>query len=246
MTESTAKNGVVCLYNGDEDLRDGTGKETGYKIKDFWAWSSSDLVNNTLRGVYAEFIVATALGIDLSKKPRQDWDAYDLDYGVCKIEVKASGRVQAWHREPDISDLPIDITNEELESFRKRIKKSKAQFTIRKTRKFDRIRDRFEEDAKRHADIYVFCLHKPEKEEEVEMLRSDQWEFYIIPTRLLNELDKKCDENSKGQQTIGLPQLKRLMGKVPGFEEFCNKDGAVGYVGYDKLKDAVDCVLKFL
>lgn len=42
----------------------------------FWKWAFSDFLSNTLRGVLAEFIVATALGC--AHRPRTEWDAYDL------------------------------------------------------------------------------------------------------------------------------------------------------------------------
>lgn len=34
----------------------------GYMIQDYWAWKASDLLNNTLRGSYCEFIVSAAFG----------------------------------------------------------------------------------------------------------------------------------------------------------------------------------------
>jgi hypothetical protein len=41
-----------------------TGKSpVGATVADFWGWSRSDLLDNTERGVLAEFIVATALDI---------------------------------------------------------------------------------------------------------------------------------------------------------------------------------------
>ena len=53
------------------------GMPTGYLLNDFWRWQSSDLLNNALRGVLAEFIVAKALGID-TNGPRFEWEPFDL------------------------------------------------------------------------------------------------------------------------------------------------------------------------
>jgi hypothetical protein len=39
-----------------------SGEPAGVTVADFWGWSRSDLLDNTERGVLAEFIVATALG----------------------------------------------------------------------------------------------------------------------------------------------------------------------------------------
>ena len=43
------------------------GMPVGILLNDFWAWNSSDLLNNTLRGALAEFIVASAVGIDTNR-----------------------------------------------------------------------------------------------------------------------------------------------------------------------------------
>ena len=45
---------------------------------DFYEWAYSDLLVNNQRGHLAEFIVATALGVDSQK--RSEWDPYDLKY----------------------------------------------------------------------------------------------------------------------------------------------------------------------
>ncbi|MBK6579630.1 MAG: hypothetical protein IPG17_26280 [Sandaracinaceae bacterium] len=40
-------------------------------VLDFWRWSMSDLVSNTARGVLAEFLVGSALGI--ASGTRVEW-----------------------------------------------------------------------------------------------------------------------------------------------------------------------------
>ncbi|MGH4120853.1 hypothetical protein [Clostridium sp.] len=54
-----------------------------FQLKDFWSWNQSDILNNALRGVLAEYIVATA--IEAKNEIRIEWDAYDL---VTKEGVK--------------------------------------------------------------------------------------------------------------------------------------------------------------
>ena len=51
---------------GDEAIQF-RGENTGLCLRDFWSWAYSDLLDNTLRGSFSEFLVAAALGIDLSK-----------------------------------------------------------------------------------------------------------------------------------------------------------------------------------
>lgn len=75
----------------------GSKKFSGLTLKDFWQWSTSDLVSNATRGILAEYLVASALG--LNQHIRNEWDAYDLknENGV-KIEVKSAAYVQSWYQ----------------------------------------------------------------------------------------------------------------------------------------------------
>lgn len=71
------------------------GRPAGLKLIDFWSWAYSDVLNNTERGILAEFLVAFALGLDL-QKPRGAWDAFDLLYRGKGIEVKSASYHQSW------------------------------------------------------------------------------------------------------------------------------------------------------
>lgn len=148
----------------------------GKILNDFWAWNSSDLLNNTLRGALAEFIVASALEID-TDVCRKDWSAYDLETpsGI-KIEVKSSAYLQSWN---------ID-------------KLSDIRFNIKPTRAWD-AQTGFSDEVKRQSDIYVFCLYASKVREE-SPLNLNQWEFYVLPTCILNQ--RHCN-----QKTISLNSL---------------------------------------
>ena len=79
---------LVQKKTGDEVLTF-RNKKTPFTLSNFWQWAFSDLVSNTLRGQFAEFIVATALGIE--QDIREEWGAYDLltEEGI-SIEVKSA------------------------------------------------------------------------------------------------------------------------------------------------------------
>jgi hypothetical protein len=111
----------------------------------------------------AEFIVASA--IDVLKKPREEWDAYDLitNDGL-KIEIKSSSYLQSWEQ----SEL------------------SKIIFGIQPTIVWENNNKRSNE-AKRQADIYVFCVLSHKDKTSVNPLDLSQWDFYILPTVVLNE-----------------------------------------------------------
>lgn len=140
-------------------------KPTGKLLADFWAWNSSDLLNNTLRGALAEFIVATALDLN-TDICREDWAAYDLETpsGI-KIEVKSSAYLQSWNNDR-ISDI---------------------RFGIQPTKAWD-AKAGYSEEVKRQSDVYDFCVYAS-KEKKDSPLQLDRWEFYVLPTAVHN---RKC------------------------------------------------------
>jgi hypothetical protein len=136
----------------------------------FWEWAYGDLLSNTNRGVLAEYIVATALGIHDTK--RLEWDQYDLEIGDVKVEVKSAAYVQTW-KQPRLS---------------------KIVFGIRTAMGWDARTDTSATIAQRCADVYVFCLLKGEDRERIEPLDIEHWEFYVLPTSVLN--DKLRDQKT--------------------------------------------------
>jgi hypothetical protein len=120
--------------SGDERFSR-NGKPLDFNVLSFWRWSASDLVSNATRGVLAEYIVATALG--LSAGLREEWDAFDLvtKDGI-KIEVKSASYIQSWHH----ANL------------------SKITFGIQPTRAWDATTNLLAAEIQRQAHIYIFCL----------------------------------------------------------------------------------------
>ena len=140
----------------------------GKSLSDYWRRNASDLLNNTLRGSYCEFIVSAALGIDLSGT-NDDWTPYDISFPynwVCngeardevRIEVKSCAYLQAWRQ----GDGRL----------------SNIQFSIRPTRAWDSISG-YAEEVKRQSDVYVFCLYTETVRERANPLVLDGWDFYI-------------------------------------------------------------------
>jgi len=152
----------VVRKTGEETLCEGV-TSTGIKLNEFWSWSSSDILNNSLRGIFAEFIVASDLKI--TKANRVEWDAYDLllDDKI-KIEVKSS-YIQSW----------------------KQAKISNISFGIRSTIPDNTVSKVSSRERKRQSDVYVFCLLAHKDQNTVNPLNMEQWEFYVLNTEVLNE-----------------------------------------------------------
>jgi hypothetical protein len=159
------------------------GKELDVSVQDFWRWSSSDLLSNTARGVFAEFIVSRAMNIPLDKG-RAEWDPYDLlSPENIKIEVKSSAYIQSWHQE----------------------KPSQIIFGVPKTRGWNPDTNQLDSEPRRQADVYVFALLMHEEQETINPLNMDQWHFYVLPTAVL-------DSRERSQHSITLRTLEDLAG----------------------------------
>jgi hypothetical protein len=160
-------------------------KELSYSVKDFWQWSTSDLVSNATRGMLAEFIVATALGVDLNRL-REEWSTWDLTISEnLTVEVKCSGYIQTWSHN----------------------KLSNIKFSIKKTQACNEVTGKYEGIKKRHALVYIFALFNPQVQEGIDPLDLDQWVFYVLPTITLNE-------KMKDKASLSLTELERLCKKV--------------------------------
>jgi hypothetical protein len=140
----------------------------------------SNLVDNIMRGLLAEYIVASSL--ELTSDVRGPWEAHDLTTrDGLKIEVKCSAYLQSWgHR-----------------------RLSSIQFSVRPTLGWNHETNEFATVAQRQADVYVFCLLKHKEKSTLNPLDLDQWEFYVVPRAVL---DERCGK----QKGISLTRLRAL------------------------------------
>lgn len=164
------------------------GVEQGNSLADFWKWSVSDLVSNATRGLLAEYLDASALGkVD---GVRREWDAYDIRLrDGTKIEVKSSAYCQSWAQR----------------------KLSRPSFSIRQSYGWDAETNIVSNEQLRNAEIYVFCLLAERDQTKIDPMNLDQWEFYVVPAKVINE-------HCRGQKTIGLWGLLRLEPRIVGYD----------------------------
>lgn len=175
----------VTRRQGSEQFRDGD-QTLPFDLLSFWQWSASDLVENTMRGVLAEYLVARALGMGHAGA-RAGWDAYDLktENGI-KIEVKSSAYLQSW--------------------FQKSL--SAVQFGVPKRRTWNPETNELSREATRSADVYVFAILAHKDKSTVDPLNLQQWEFYVLPTSVL-------DGRTRSQSSITLTSLRKLCPDSP-------------------------------
>lgn len=170
-----------------EEVLHSAGRPLERNLLDFWRWSSSELLGNTLRGVLAEYLVALDLG--MADRFRTEWDAFDLQTsdGI-SVEVKSGAYLQAWHQE----------------------RPSKIAFGIAPTRAWDPGTGTLGTERRRQAHVYVFCVLGEKGQLIVDPLDVNQWRFYVLATRVLN--DRLAE-----QKTITLGSLMKLKPEVVNF-----------------------------
>lgn len=167
-------------------------KNLDFKLSDFWSWSQSDLLNNALRGVLAEYIVRQDLGI--IKPTRTEWDAFDLETesGI-KIEIKSSAYIQSW-KQNSLSQISFDIAP---------------------SKGWNAETNEYSLERKRQSDFYVFCVLHHKDKNTINPTCLDQWTFYVLSTKELNEKKKE-------QKRINLGSLLKLNPKECRFGEIRN------------------------
>lgn len=188
MSESTNESPVWARH--DVRRRDGEQRFTysnsaaSMTLSEFWSWSASDLLSNTLRGQLAEFIVGSALGCTAGDDVRREWDAFDLltPDGV-RIEVKSTAYLQSWGP----------------------TKPQSRRFTVSESYSWDARTNTYATERRRPSDVYVFCVHTVSDPAIADPLALDQWEFFVVPTARINQV-------LAGQRTVALSVLPRALG----------------------------------
>lgn len=174
---------------GTEPFRNGS-ERLPFSVQDFWCWSTSDLLDNTTRGVLAEFLVARALGSPASEV-RDPWSAFDLlTADGIRIEVKSAAYLQAWTQ--------------------KRL--SRIEFSAPQTQAWNPDTGAYAKERIRHAHVYVFCLLAHGDKATVEPLDVSQWQFFVVPANLV-------DAHLGSRRSIPLRAVQSLVDRYVGFSE---------------------------
>lgn len=164
-------------------------------LPSFSTWAASAILGNTLRGVFAEYLVARAVG-DTSEV-RIEWDAVDvITPSKIKIEVKSAAYIQEWKQK-----RPSVIT-----------------FDIARKLWFDSSTGQYAQVPSRLADVYVFALFtwaedlEDKSAAQAAILDTRHWQFGVLATSVI-------DATLNTQRTIRLEPLKRLTGDLIAFDD---------------------------
>ena len=183
------------LLTGKELFTD-NGESIGLNVNDFWSFQFSNILHDP--DEIAEFLVAKALGQNMPFN-KDHWTLYDIDYNGKRIEVKETAYYHPINKEGQLSKrrvFGITKANSDYEEPNKE--------------------NRFE----RQNDVYVFCLLTGENEEDAWPLEVSHWQFYVVPTKVIN---RECGD----QKTISLSRVQKLANPTD----------------FKNLKEVIDCSL---
>jgi len=162
-----------------------SGKPLGFDLKSFWQWSRSDLLDNTTRGIIAEYLVDRALGMG-EDDVRDIWNPCDIETSSgIRIQVKSAAYIQSWHQN----------------------KLSYITFNVQSRRGWDSNTNVLSKTVQRHSDVYVFALLAHKIKSTIDPLNVDQWQFFVLPTEVLNK-------RKRSQYSITLKSLEQLCSPV--------------------------------
>jgi hypothetical protein len=169
-------------------------------LLDFWGWAFSDLCDDDLKGIFAEWLVLRLLNIPSSR--RISWANSDIitPAGV-RIEVKSTSYWQSWK-------LLDEAGIERSIPLRSILPESKVRFAGLKARNAVGIPDSAEPlTFKSH--VYVFALQKEREAELWNAMDLSQWEFYALPASTILDL---------GWRSVSLSTLRAEQKKLSGHE----------------------------
>lgn len=184
-------NDSIFVLQGDEQIKNEMMKIC---VNDFWRWAYSDLIRNTKRGVFAEFLIKMSLeynGCYQEAPIRLEFEPFDL-LGPCKksngerskLEIKSASLIQSWehHEGKKPSTLRFSIAPAKVPD---------------KTGDYPRNAER-----QRNSDIYIFSIYNS-SERGLNILDVNYWEFYICPTYIF-------ERDFKESKTISIDKLKMI------------------------------------
>ena len=160
---------------------------TSLTLENFWAWAYSDLLANTVRPLFAEFLVTAALGH--TDTPREEWADVDVRHKTGErtlaVEVKSSGYLQSWSQK----------------------EYSLIVFDIEKKRRWNPKTNTHDGIPVRAADCYVFCVYEERMDKNpTHVLDVNRWSFYVVGTDDINR-------TFGDQKKVGLGGIQKLCPK---------------------------------
>ena len=181
------------IPRSDDQLRGDAALPSRAHLADFWRWAFSDLCEDYIKGIFAEWMVGSLLGFPMLELRRISYANSDFLWrGKLPVEVKGTAYWQSWRvfdEEGRLRSKTIDPTPVSRIRFGSLRKRAGAAGNNAAT------------PPGYKSDIYVFCFQTEHDLARSDALDLSQWEFYVLQRSQLEQL---------GTGGISLTKLKRL------------------------------------
>jgi hypothetical protein len=162
---------IAHSLNEPTDTVIGSPSLSNLTLLDFWRWAFSDLCDDDLKGIFAEWLVHRLLGVQSSR--RISWANSDVITSGVRLEVKATSYWQSWkvldemgrpYAKP-LYDVPADA--------------SAIRFSGLAARNAVGVADQ-SKSRELKSQIYVFAFQHERDISRWNAMDLSQWEFYVI------------------------------------------------------------------
>ncbi len=200
--------GAQCLH--------GAGAGKGWTVEDFWRWRYAILMDDDTKGAFAEWMVATLLGLPTPPGGFVNGDNCDLTAAGRKIEVKSSAYWQSWK----LFDFKTGCWRKKEEIVDLARGKKLTPDSVKFAKLYARQADggKLSERREFKADIYIFTFQNEVDPFRWDALNLEQWEFYALEREVLLKAKATRDSQYKTLPPKGfaltLPQLRQLCGRT--------------------------------
>jgi hypothetical protein len=144
---------------------------TSATLMDFWRWGFSDLCDDDLKGIFAEWMVANLLGLPINSSRRVSWADNDIILPNGKsVEVKSTAVWQSWklvNHDGTRKPMPpvAEVKPENIRFAGLQSRSNVFQWSGEKSFK---------------SNFYVFCFHRETDPAAWDAWNLSQWEFYRV------------------------------------------------------------------
>jgi hypothetical protein len=159
-------------------------------VLDFWRWAFGNLMEDTLKGLFAEWLVGRLIGLELDLGGRQGGANSDLIMRCgTRVEVKSAAYWQSWKL---YTEAGLPIARELIEPRHLARLSKPLQFQVRRTR--DSV-DRSGTDSLLWSDLYVFAAQFETDPTRWNVLDLAQWRFYCLTRENVAALPQSFPEH---------------------------------------------------
>jgi hypothetical protein len=148
---------------------------------DFWQWAFSDLCDDDIKGIFAEWMVRTLLGLPSISTRRVSWADSDIILANgTRIEVKSTALWQSWKLVNEDGTQKPCPAPASLNPSHVRFGGLQARTAVSPAKPGDAIQFK--------SSVYIFCFQSETDPAAWDAWNLDQWEFYMMSQQELVDL----------------------------------------------------------